>query len=238
MIITYNEKSKKFLKISLMIIALILFVFIIGIIILKYEVEGENIENMPFKIAGITVASTVDAIKNEDNENLWNLNLLQINDIYIKIEMNNNKENDIKSVKIQDISIENSNIGNNKVTKLVSNNYNNENMETIEFTGKTATNLEELTISKQGGTIGFRYIIQDIGKYISNDEQVTYNMELLEKIGITRETLLTNFNFNIVVELENDIKYIANIKLELPVDGENVKSIDISEIIFKRLLQN
>lgn len=236
MIITYNEKSKKFFKISLAIITIILFIFIIGIIILKYEVEGEDVENLPFKVSAVSVASKVDAIKNENSENLWDLNLLQINDIYIKIDKNSDKEDNIKSVKIQDVLIKNTELDDHKITKIKNGNY--ENMGTIEFAGKNTTNLEELTISEQGGTIGFRHVIENLGNYVSNEEQVTYDMNLLEKIGITKQKLNTEISFNLVLELENDIKYIANIKLKLPTEGTNVNNIDISRIIFKRLLQN
>lgn len=233
MIITYNEKSKKFFKNSIIIISIILFIFIIGLVILKYEVEGETKENLPFKISEIKIASTVDAIKNEDSENIWNLTPIQINDIYIKIDTNNG--NKIQSVKIQDIQIEKSEAGIGKITKL--NNRNTENMATIEFTGKNATSLENMTISENGGTIGFSYIIENLGTYISNENQITYDMALLEKIEITEKQLQTKINFNIVVQVDN-VNYGTTITIELPTKEKQIESVDLSEIIFKRILQN
>ena len=159
MIITYNEKSKKFFKNSIIIITLVLLIFLIWLVILKYEVEGEEIESLPFKISEMKLASKVNAVKNEDNENVWNLTPMQINDIYIKIDANN--EQKIESVKIQDIEIESNEVGTRKITKL--NNYEMDNMEEVEFIGKNVTNLNNMTISEKGGTIGFSYVIQNLG---------------------------------------------------------------------------
>lgn len=237
MIISYNDKAKIFLKRSLIIISILVFIFIIAFVILRYEVEGEKIENLPFKIDKITVASTVDAIKNEDEENLWNLSLLQVNDIYIKIDKNENKEEQLGNLIINNIKM-NQTIGEQKITKLIKNKYDNEELNEIQFKGENATNLEGLTILKQGGTIGFRYVIQNLGNYISNDEEVKYNMELLQKSGISVEQIKTNLSFDIILELENNIKYKANILLELPLDeNSNVKDVDTNGIIFKRVLQ-
>ena len=233
MIITYNEKSKKFFKNSIIIITLVLLIFLIWLVILKYEVEGEEIESLPFKISEMKLASKVNAVKNEDNENVWNLTPMQINDIYIKIDANN--EQKIESVKIQDIEIESNEVGTRKITKL--NNYEMDNMEEVEFIGKNVTNLNNMTISEKGGTIGFSYVIQNLGTYISNESQIKYDMELLEKIGISKEQLKTKISFNIVIQ-SNGISYATKMEIELPTKEQQIESVDLSKIIFKRILQN
>ena len=234
MIITYNENSKKLLKKSLIIISVILFIFIIGIILLKYEVEGENKDDLPFRINEIKIAGKIDAIKNKDNENIWNLNLLLINDIYINVEAKNEK---IKSIKIKDIKINNNKIGNNKTIKL-NDNYNSENLNELEFVGGTTTNIDNMTISNQGGTIVFRNIIENIANYISNDEEIVYDNELLKKAGIEPSEIQTTYTFTLIIETAGVAKYSTKISLELPTKRQKIENIDISKIIFKRILQN
>jgi len=236
-IITYNEKSKKFFKRSLIAILIMIVIFIISLIALRYEVEGENINKMPFIIESVAVASKIDIEKNNDTNNYWNFNPIQINDVYIKIEKNENKNEKIKSIKIKNFKIKKSSIGNGKIIPIV-NDYTIDNMETIEYKASQVSNLENLVIGKDGGTIGFRYIIQDLGNFTSNDEEITYNMEILEKMGITRENIQTKINFDLIIEQENDINYITNLTIDVPTKEKNIENVDISNIIFKRLLQN
>lgn len=233
-----DPKKIKLFKRSAIIIGTITFIFIICLIMLKYEIEGENNENLPFKITEIKIASVVDAIKNEDTENIWNLNLLQMNDIYIKIDKNENKDKNIKSVVIKDIKLENDYFKNHKIIKNIQNTYDMENMESLEFVGGDVTNPTKLMISKTGGVIVFRHLIEDVYKYISNDDVVTYNMELLEKNGITREQLHTKITFNLIIELDNKVKYIANMQIDVPTSEKDIENLDVSKIIFKRLLKN
>lgn len=234
MIKIYNEKTRKLLKKSLIAISIILFIFIIALLVLKYEVEGENIETMPFKIESITIASKIDGIENKDEQNAWNINIQEINDIYIKIEKNGKQESDIKNIRIQDIEKHAEKTG--QITRIKQQEQ-YENLEKIEYEVGKNTNIEELSLAKEGGIIGFRYIIDDLGTYKSNEEEITYNQALLEKIGINKEAVSTELTFNLIVELEDGISYISNIKLQLPTKEANVEKADLNGIIFKRLLQ-
>ena len=233
MIITYNENSKKLFKRSLIIISLIVFVFIICLIMLKYEVEGENIESLPFKISEMKIASKVDLNTNEDSENIWNITPIQINDVYLKIETNDNKK--IERVTIKDIIIDKPEGIISKITTLKD--HNMENMDTIEYIGKNVTNIENLSISEKGGTIGFSYVIEKLGNYISNENEIKYNMELLEKLGITREEIKSKLTFNVIVEVEST-KYATTIDVELPTKDSQIEDVNLTGIIFKRILQN
>lgn len=232
MIIQYNQKE--IIKKSLIIIAIVLSIFIIALIILKYEVEGEDANSLPFKIEKVTVATKLDGIKNEDSQNLWNIGLMQVNDIYIKIAKNNDKEIDIKNVSISNIQ-KTKTIGAQKITR-ISKEYIDENLNDVDFNGENSTKLEELKIAKTGGIIGFRYIIDKLGNYISNEEAITYNDEVLVKTGIDKGKLNTDISFDIIIELETGIKYKTTISTSLPV--QNVKDINLDGIIFKRILQN
>ena len=236
MIISYNQNIEKFLKISLIATIIITFVFLITIIIFKYEIEGENKRELPYVIDKITAVSIIDANKNNDENNIWNLDLLQSNDIYIKIIKNKEKDEKVKNVTINNIKM-NKTIGEQKIQRLVKNKYIDENLEKIEFMSDTKTNLEELIIDQNGGTIGFRYVIEKIGKYISNEDEVTYNNELLKKANINQQEIKTELQFDIIIELENNVKYKTNIVVNLPIEENKIKDIDINKIIFKRILQ-
>ena len=61
----------------------ILFTVVISIM-LKYDVEGEK--ELPFSISKILIISTVDGSLNEDAENIWNIGITQVNDIYMYID--------------------------------------------------------------------------------------------------------------------------------------------------------
>ena len=62
-------------------------------------------------------------------------------------------------------------------------------------------------------------------------------MELLEKIGISKEQLKTKISFNIVIQ-SNGISYATKMEIELPTKEQQIESVDLSKIIFKRILQN
>ena len=57
-----------------------------GILILRYQVEGES--NMPFKITKISIVESVEGNAIQGATEKWNLNVNQNNDIYIYIEKN------------------------------------------------------------------------------------------------------------------------------------------------------
>ena len=98
---------KKIIHIFIVIFITALVATIIALIILKYNIEGEN--NMPFELSKIMVVSSAEGIEEieENNENKWNLNIFQNNDIYLEISKNKNyKETEI----IDEIIIDNFNI--------------------------------------------------------------------------------------------------------------------------------
>ena len=54
--------------------------------------------------------------------------------------------------------------------------------EKIEFKGEKTTDMRNLQISNQGGTIAFRTSNLELGNYISNDEEQVNHNELLKKM--------------------------------------------------------
>ena len=114
--------NTKHFHMIMVLIIIFTILFVVGVISLKYNVEGEG--NLPFYISKISTISNVEGIDVEDNTNKWNLQVNQNNDIYLYIKKND-KYNDteiIKSVKLENFDIkENSKVGEIKLLKPDSN---------------------------------------------------------------------------------------------------------------------
>ena len=91
---------------SAYIIIIVLIIAIIALLILKYQVEGE--QNMPFKISSIILISNAEGSQEAENAQYkWDAEIYQNNDIYINIEKNKNyKETEmIRRIVIDNIKI-------------------------------------------------------------------------------------------------------------------------------------
>ena len=103
-------KEKSNLIKIIQIVGTILFVTaifsIVGLIMLKYEVEGET--NMPFEVSKIIIVSTAEGIEANQEVSTWNFNLMQNNDIYIYISKNDNygKTELINEVTVENLKVE------------------------------------------------------------------------------------------------------------------------------------
>ncbi len=168
-----NKKAKKAIYFFIAIFIILLIAIIICLLMLKYEVEGEN--NMPFELSQIVAVSTAEGISGE-KENTWDFDLVQNNDIYIHIGKNKGykKTEVIKNVIIDNFRVNSKPSKGNIVIYRPSSNeekayeYNDNYLvkDNIIFTGKEDTNLKELTIANQGGVIAFRYSNQDLRKIL------------------------------------------------------------------------
>lgn len=243
--IKYLMSTKAF-HICMVIVMISVILFALGIIVLKYNVEGET--NMPFNLNKITIISSQEGIDKEAGENRWAFDISQNNDIYLYIEKNKNytEQEAIKSIVIDSINVEKEQQENIKFYKpnsseiggIFSNTEENE-IQTIEYTGGMESNLKNLEISNQGGVVVFRYANDKIAEYISNEEEINHN-ELLKKIGITEEQLKANINFDLTIKVESGKEYKANISLEMPIQGLIEKGTtskeitDLKDIVFKR----
>ena len=242
-----NHKIKKYFKISLILAIIFILIFIIFLIILKYELEGEKREDLPFYIDKISLVSTADGLKNENNtEFLWNGDLLQINDIYITVSKNENLQNNIlENVILENFEITYPEKGNINLSRIIknedtSNNYIIENLNQYKFIGGESTSLEELTISNQGGNIGLRIINNDLGTYESNEEEINYDGRILNLENIKNDEIKFKIKFDILLEIFDGNRYKTNVELELPVgdiltNGVEVIEYDsIDNLIYKR----
>ena len=245
-----KTKINKLIKTSLYIIVIVLIISVIALMILKYNVEGEK--NMPFKLSNIIVISNAQgvAVMDDNSGYLWNEDIYQNNDIYLNIEKNKNyKETEIiKSLTIDNIKIDNNpEIGtiefyrtSNEEKNLFTYSEEYKIKDNIEWIGDIESDLKNLKVSNQGGTIIIS-VVNKTGKlYKSNDEEFEHNGKLLEKVGVTYEEIKTNISFDLIINLESGVSFKANIKLKLPVgniilDGSSsLEKTDLKDIIFKR----
>ena len=70
---------------------------------IKYDVEGEK--QLPFSISKILLVSTVNGNVVDDPENIWNIDISQINDIYMYIDKTTNDEETIKEIELENFTI-------------------------------------------------------------------------------------------------------------------------------------
>ena len=239
--------GKKSFHICMMIIIITVILFTLGLIVLRYSVEGET--NMPFELTKITVISSSEGVDKESAENRWAFDINQNNDIYLYIDKNENykKQEAIKSILIDNIQIE------KETEKGTVNAYkpnsaeggrtfvnNEENIaESIEYIGALESDIKNLKISNQGGLIVFRCATDKISEYISNDDVINH-IELLKKSNITEEDLKAKITFDLTIKIESGKEYKANISLDMPVQGvveqgtTSNEITDLKGIIFKR----
>lgn len=235
--------------IMMVLFIIFLILFVTGVITLKYSVEGEG--NLPFYISKISVISNVEGVDTEDNTNKWNLQVNENNDIYIYIKKNENYKDTeiIDSVKLENFNIEQiSKVGEIKLLKPDSNvdsvifkNVAENETDKIEYTGSMDSSIKEMKISNQGGLVVFRYAINNIGKYVSNDDEQINHSELLKKLNINNDDLKFKVSFDIYITLNGGKTYKANIDLDLPINDvvnqgtQSMEYTDLKDIVFKRM---
>lgn len=242
-----KNKVKNLIIKSAYVIVIVLIMAVVALLILKYNVEGEK--NMPFKLSSIIIASTAEGIQNENDEYKWDAEIYQNNDIYINIEKNKNyKETEIiKSVTIDNIQInkepevgkiflyrakaEENNLFSNNDEFLIN--------DKVEYIGDVNSDLKNLKISNQGGTLILRVINKTGKRYVSNEDEFSHDGKLLSKANINYKQIQTIISFDLTIKLESGIIFKANIKLELPVgditkDGSASLEKSGRDIVFKR----
>ena len=237
------------LKKSLFLAFLIITITIVFSIIIKYHVEGEA--TLPYSIEKILIVSRVDTKTNEDNENLWNVGLSENNNIFITIKKDSTSTKDtIKDIKINNFKISTpaklGKISIYRPTGDLNNLYEYSEQNYLEsditYTGARVDTLKTLEIRNEGGMIGFRVSLEDIGTYISNnyDEELIYDGSLLNKAGISAEDIKFSMSFDLRINLNSGVSFVGTVNLDLPsgdIINEKepyIELTDFSNIIFKR----
>lgn len=245
-----DKKDKKKVVKKYIFISFIIFAIVISILLtIKYNVEGDK--EMPYVLSKISIRSALDGTNNQ-SENLWDINLSQINDVIVFISKNENVKSDekIKSVKITnkfaEVTPKKGTIKmylptSNDVNKTYVNHSEDCISVDVEYIGNVFNNYESREIAEDGGFIAFRISNEDIANYVSNDDlEIAYNKSLLEKAQINEEEISFTFTFDLIIETTDGIKYKGTVKLDLPVGSFensgiiNQEITDFSKVIFKR----
>lgn len=241
-----NKKLNIAAYISVLMIIIILIV--VFFIMFKYQVEGEAIP--PFKITKLVAVSTAKTENMKLTEGMYSAEVLQSNDIKIAIEKNPEykKEAIIRNITINNIQIDpKETTGNIEIYRpsMGTKNYEYieqykiENEMIYEGEQETYTKGDILQIANQGGVIDFSIIVNDLGTIKYNENQaVKIDGTLLKKIGIQK----INFQvkFDLIIELENDVKLKTKITLDLPTGNilengiETIEQTDM-KTVFKRI---
>lgn len=241
--------SRKILNICIICIIIIAIIFTAVMLILNYDEKGET--NMPFKVSKISIVSTVNGQDAKNSEAKWDINVIQNNDVYIYIEKNDEykKQETIKSVKLENITIaEKPEIGEIKIYKPISNdtvlfeNKDENVVNRLEYKGAKSTDAKKLQISNQGGVLIFRCANNNIGTYTSNDDaEINYN-NLISKLNISENSLISKIKFNITITLNSGKVFRADdVEIQVPNDGiANNGTVgheytNLQSIVFKRI---
>lgn len=239
-------KTKSF-HICMIMVIIVVILFIVGMLVLRYSVEGET--NMPFELSKIAIISSQEGIDNGKTDTRWSYDVHQANDIYLYIDKNENydKTEIIKSINIENFNIEANNKENIKIYKpdaqeeKVIFQYKDEDIvQNIEYLGDIESDLKNLKVSNQGGIIAFRCSNNNVVEYKSNDEEIKHD-ELLKKSNVTNESLQMKLSFDLIIKLESGKEYQAKIEVELPTgnvveEGTTSSEItDLEDIVFKRI---
>lgn len=243
-----TEKKKQMIKLSIATFVLIIILIIVGMLMIKYEVEGDK--NMPFNLSKIVVVSTAEGVEKEGKKK-WNFDIYQNNDIYFYIDKNNDyigNNTYMEKIRIENIQmIDEPQTGEIKAYMPNSTNgrifsYDDKYMikDKLEYNGATKSNTQTLEIGNQGGSALIRFSNVNLGKYSSNkDKQIVHDGTLLKKLNLKQEDITFTISFDFIIEVKHH-EYKANIKLDLPYgdileDGtESFEKTDMSDIIFKR----
>ena len=90
-------------------------------------------------------------------------------------------------------------------------------VESIEYKGDMDSSIKDMKIANQGGLVVFRYVIEDLGNYTSNEDGEINHNELLKKLAINNDDLKFNVSFDININLDSNKSYKANVNLKLPI---------------------
>lgn len=242
-------EKKKIIKQCAFFAALAIVILFVVLTVLKYQVEGEK--DMPYKLSKILLVSTVDGNSNEDSENLWNIDITQTNDIFIYIDAEEGAKETIKEVSLENFVITKApQKGEVQILRptadlenLYTNSVQNYLNDKIVYQGAKLDDMKSLEISNNGGVVGFRLSLNDLGNFISNDEsvEIIYDGRLLSNLGVTLEEIKLTLNFDIVITTNQNISYKGTISLDMPTNeiieqgASKIEVTDFTDVIFKRI---
>ena len=245
MIFDNKEKIKWFITIGFIVMS---FIIVLALMIV-YHYDGEV--RMPFVLDKILIVSSADGKNNSTDDTKWNIDINQYSDIYIKISKNDkvNKTEFLKSVRIENMTVENSD--NNKVKFYMPNSGSGDSLfvyddmylfdRNLTYQAGVIDDAKTLKIGNQGGTIGFRTAKTNIANYSAESkESINYNGLLLKNVNISSESLKYKIKFDLIIETTSTT-YKTSLSYDVPVgkiEDEGISKLyveDFDKIIFKRV---
>ena len=245
MIFENKEKIKWFITIGFIVMS---FIIVLALMIV-YHYDGEI--RMPFVLDKILIVSSADGKNNSTDDTKWNIDINQYSDIYIKISKNDkvNKTEFLKSVRIENMTVENSD--NNKVKFYMPNSGSGDSLfayddmylfdRNLTYQVGVIDDAKTLKIGNQGGTIVFRTAKTNIANYSAESkESINYNGLLLKNVNISSESLKYKIKFDLIIETTSTT-YKTSLSYNVPVgkiEDEGISKLyveDFDKIIFKRV---
>ena len=245
MIFDNKEKIKWFITIGFIVMS---FIIVLALMIV-YHYDGEV--RMPFVLDKILIVSSADGKNNSTDDTKWNIDINQYSDIYIKISKNDkvNKTEFLKSVRIENMTVENSD--NNKVKFYMPNSGSGDSLfvyddmylfdRNLTYQAGVIDDAKTLKIGNQGGTIVFRTAKTNIANYSAESkESINYNGLLLKNVNISSESLKYKIKFDLIIETTSTT-YKTSLSYNVPVgkiEDEGISKLyveDFDKIIFKRV---
>ena len=240
-------ERKNLVKRCLFLVVLaVIFLFVI-LIMARYEEEGEK--QIPFNIAKMLIVSSVNGVQNTESEHVWDIDVSQVNDIFVYIERNKNEDETIKEIVFENFKTYPEDMSNIKIyrptgelEKLYLYSTEDYKEKSIAFLGTVKDDMKNLEIANIGGMCGFRLSNENLGKFVSDEEteEIIYDGRLLEKIGILNENVKLKLAFDIIIKTDDGINYRGNVVVDMPGDElieEGKTTIEINDfenVIFKR----
>ncbi len=245
MIFENKEKIKWFITIGFIVMS---FIIVVALMIV-YHYDGEI--RMPFVLDKILIVSSADGKNNSTDDTKWNIDINQYSDIYIKISKNDkvNKTEFLKSVRIENMTVENSD--NNKVKFYMPNSGSGDSLfvyddmylfdRNLTYQAGVIDDAKTLKIGNQGGTIVFRTAKTNIANYSAESkESINYNGLLLKNVNISSESLKYKIKFDLIIETTSTT-YKTSLSYDVPVgkiEDEGISKLyveNFDKIIFKRV---
>ena len=240
--------KKEIIKKCIFLFFIIVILMGVASVMLRYEVEGEK--SLPYNLSKIFVVSTVEGTQNDDGQNIFNINVKQVNDLYLYIDKQGSTEETIKQITLTNFNVsqapEKGQLAIYRPTGEIDNLYTYSEQNYLEnsltYTGAAIDDLKALEISNTGGVIGCRMALDNLGIFVSNETtEVVYDATLLQNIGINLEDIKFNISFDIQIETSANVTYQGTINLELPAQdllekgSTNFEVTDFSDVVFKRM---
>lgn len=241
-------KKIEIIKRCIFIFFIIIILMGVASVMLKYEVEGEK--NLPYNLSKILVVSTVEGIQNDDGQNIFNINVKQANDLYLYIDKTDSTDETIKQITLTNFNInkapQKGQLAIYRPTGEINNlyTYSEQNYfgSSLTYTGSAIDDLKTLEISNNGGVIGCRISLDDLGIFVSNETtEIVYDGSLLQNLGITVDDIKFNISFDIQIETSENVTYQGTISIDLPAQdliekgSSNFEITDFGNVVFKRI---